>query len=476
MIARKKIRSLLTVAVVLLFLAALLPWVASRAQESPSTPQAEAVTDTVRFGSDLRAGEKPVQLVGQYAWTSINGQVVESAYSTEPQPMETGGDACVFGGAGVGCREPGDVASASTENGTMEPLAESRRLLGLIGLVFAGAQVAEPFATGARCVVGPDGAATGYAQQPTGEVRYGGAGLLGGLPDESINLAEVDNGISFTDDVGVGVLLNLLFALNVEVQIESNWGWDETNLRAYSEVTVNYLIRGSGDLLDQDSFTARSECGIHMSDGRGSTEPAGMGNSTQAAPFALERGPSGPTPTSVPGAPQAGGFSEEGFLEVDGHPFRYHLLSTRGLDAADRRVVGDILGDITEPDAGVEGTRGGARWQLFSAGNAGEQIPVLEIRLADGAVVQARPDLPGVRLPSPDRMDVTTPSSPAAPPEPSTSPESPSTPVPPTTDIVPAPPVTTVRPTETAPVVPPTTPAPTAVVESTETIRESIDD
>lgn len=41
-------------------------------------------TGSVEFNANLRAAEKPVEMVGQYAWTSINGQIVESTYSMDP--------------------------------------------------------------------------------------------------------------------------------------------------------------------------------------------------------------------------------------------------------------------------------------------------------------------------------------------------------------------------------------------------------
>lgn len=481
MITQKNSRFALAVAAVLLLLVALLPWVASRAQEAPLTPQAEAVTDTVRFGSDLRAGEKPAELVGQYAWTSINGQVVESEYSTEPQPMETSGGACVSGGAGAGCQGGQNAANASTVDGTMRDISGSAALLGLVGTVYASASVTDTFSTGVRCFVDEAGLPQGIAQQPAGTIAYAGWALLGGRADRSINLGDLADGERFQDDFNVGLLLNLggLLGqgLHVDVEVEPSWGWDEDNYRAYSEVAVHYQIRRGSRIQDQDSFTARSECGMMLSDGQGSTAAAGVGAQVPAGRMSRQQVPEeAAVLTSAPGTPQASGFSAEEFLDVDDQDFRYHLLSTRELDVTDRRVVGDVLNVMIEPDAGVEGTVGGARWQLFSAENAGEQVPVLEIRLADGTVVQARPELPGVRLPSPDRMSVTTPSSPEVTSVPSTPPSTPSAPARPTTDTAPTPPTTTTRSTGTTPATSSTTSAPATVAETTENAPESADD
>lgn len=260
----------------------------------------------------------------------------------------------------------------------------------------------EAITTGARCSVGENGVPEGEAQQPTGEIAYGGAGLLGGLPSESINLADMANGQSFDDDVGVGALLNLLFALNVEVEIETNWGWDEENLRAYSEVAASYLIRDGDETLSQDSFTARSECGMRMSDGTGSTSPAGMNASTMAAPQAFRLAEPEDRPTTAPGALQQSGFTTEDSLIADDGT-EYHLLSTRELDLLDREAVAEVLAAVRET-GDVEGETAATRWWFYSAEAAGEQIPVLEIEFADGAIVQVRPVLPGVVLPAPDVM------------------------------------------------------------------------
>lgn len=121
--ADRKTRLAAVLVAVAVVLAVLVTWTVAGAQEVPENPENDetgdnsaAPSDSLRFGADLRAAEKPVEVVGQYAYTSVNGNVLESSYSSERQPRETRtwtkvdddwddedetvsyGEACVYGG------------------------------------------------------------------------------------------------------------------------------------------------------------------------------------------------------------------------------------------------------------------------------------------------------------------------------------------------------------------------------------------
>lgn len=467
MVNRRILRVGIALMSILLLLGGLLSWVVSSAQETSNMAATAPVADSVRFGADLRAGEKPVELVGQYAWTSVNGDVVQSDYSTEPRPMETGsfglaGEACVYGGAGPGCPELGGAASAHTTEGNMERLDESFTALLGIGLATTNAEVEEPLATGARCYINEDGFPEGEGIQPSGVIDYGSDALLS-LQWRSLDINEIANGETRQVDRRVGALLGLLGLLSgttVEVEALPSWGWDPDALRAHSELHVRYRGLLRNDIRPWMSFSVRSECGMVMSDGSGSNAPAGIAFSPQAAPFAQGQSLQ---PSTASGSPRDSGFSAEDSLRFRGG--RFHLLATRELNPGDHLLISEVLADVDRPEAGAEGEGRGARWKLFSAAASGEQVPVLEIEFGDGAIVQVRPDLPGVRLPSPDVVVAST--EPTTSPPRTTSPQ-PSTPTTstttshetPTPSISPSPPPQTLEPTPApAPESAPATPA-----------------
>lgn len=391
---------------VLSVFALILPWAVVRAEQTPENMvlNATEATDSIEFNAQLQAAR--AELAGQYAWASINSVVQESEYSTEPQPMEVSGDACVFGGAGSpGCHTVGDAASATTRNGTMPSLSGQTRVLGL-PLVTVSASVSERITTGVRCWIDAQGVPRGVGQQPSGVINYQGTAALTPGFSRNFNLSEAENG-EFTRHTGEIRLLGLLLPLEVEVDVLPRWGWNPTTLRAYSEVNVTYRITNTNPL-KEESYTARSECGLMMNNGEGSDGPAGMGAQSRMGPQ-LHRfvEPVQPVePTSAPGIPTQTGFTtEDTFITDDGAD--YHLLATRELDPEDRLTVRRVFTAIRE-DGGVEGGVLGAEWWIYSAEAAGEQVPVLEIELADATVIQVRPNLPGVLLPSPDRVVIET--------------------------------------------------------------------
>lgn len=413
--ANRKRLSLALIAVIALVsvLAVLIPRLVANAQELPAQEEPSVATDSVEFSADLRAEEKPVELLGQYAWTSINGNIVQSEYSADPQPGEAVGNACVYGGgAGTSCLGDDDAANASTVEGAMPELDVNFSLLNLVlNTPDAEAEVSEPLTTGARCFFDENGRPQGVGEQPTGEVAYGTTAVLL-LPRRTrTDITSVASGetrtISHKNDGG---LLGLLGTGDsyVEVEISPNWGWDEDALRAHSELKVSYRGRDENNeyVSDWTTFTARSECGMLMNNGTGSTVPAEMGASALATPLAFRLAEPEDLPTTAPGSPQQSGFiSESALTTAEGG--EYYLLSTRELDLLDRQAITEALAAARETDD-VEGRTTATRWRLYGAEAAGEQIPVLEVELADGAVVQVRPDLPGVFLPAPDIMTTVT--------------------------------------------------------------------
>lgn len=422
---------LVGVAVVLALLGLLVFGIKAQAEEGERQAGLSSVSDTVDFSAELQAGDKDPEVVGQYAQTTINGQVVKSEYSTEPRPMETrafgiAGDGCAYGGAGTGCLEGENIADAATRAGAMNPLDEDFVGLLGIGLATTAAEVTESFSTGAKCSLDGAGVPSGTAFHPTGAVLYGSPNLLS-LQQRTVDVGTLPSDQTWSDSWKVGAVLGLLGLLSgttVEVEITPSFGWDDEALRAHSELAVRYRGLNGDDVRPWITFTARSECGMLMSDDTGSSGPAGEQAQSLAAPQAFgladpettetsdpesspTPAPNDGQPTTAPGAPQQSGFTEESSLAT-ANGVDYHLLSTRELDLLDREVIADVLTATRETGA-VQGETATARWWLYSAEAADGEVPVLEIELADGAIVQARPNLPGVQYPTPDLTISATP-------------------------------------------------------------------
>lgn len=85
---------------------------------------------------------------------------------------------------------------------------------------------------------------------------------------------------------------------------------------------------------------------------------------------------------------------------MDDGTLDYHLLATRELDSLDRLVIEEVLAEIAE-----SGEVEGSSWKVFDASAAGELVPVIEIELDDGAIVQVRPMVEGAVMPAPDLVE-----------------------------------------------------------------------
>ena len=404
------------------------------AQEDGSQSSLTPATDSVTFDAAFQAEEKPVEVIGQYARTYVRGASGDeyellSGYSGERQPRQTEewteiddgkdheagtvnfGTACVYGGndSTASCGEEGDAASASLADGYTDDMLHLAELLGLpLGILTPPnmkAGVTVPLGVQARCALDENGNPDLYGSRPTGTISAGTGVLL-----EIIENVDHYDLSTLTDDGG-----NLLqsgmtttrskfnFALlgpsYVDTEITLNWGIDELNLRAFSEVNVAY--RGRVPQLSWtspwDSHTIRSECGLKLSDGRGSTAPQGASSLPTRSRETLIMPPA----TSAPGSPQTFGFITEDTMSLSG--MDYHLLATRELDALDRLEIEAVLAEIA-----ASGDVEGPNWKLFDAQAAGELVPVVEIELFDGAIAQARPMIPGASLPVPDVVITTS--------------------------------------------------------------------
>lgn len=311
--------------------------------------------------------------------------------------MITAGGACAFGGDGIGCEGAGDLASANTVAGTMAPIDRRRSLL-IIGLVEVGAEVTAPISTGARCFLDAQGAPAGEGSAPEGTISYKGSGLLGSVNESAVDFADLASGTVFEEGYNPGVLLNLLLALYVDVVVETRYDWDPVSLRAYSEVKAHYAITDGSSVVKSETYTARSECGLKMSDGSGSDATETMSLMTLPSQLNAHSRTGPESPTSAPGSPQSSGFTTEDTMD-DG-TLDYHLLATRELDSLDRLVIEEVLAEIAE-----SGEVEGSSWKVFDASAAGELVPVIEIELDDGAIVQVRPMVEGAVMPAPDLVE-----------------------------------------------------------------------
>lgn len=416
-------------------------WVVATAQTEgappvPLTPAADSVT----FTAPLQAGEKTPEVVGQYAYTYVRGVNGEehsllSGYSEDPQPRQTAtwsevddgrdhevgevsyGTGCVHGGDTLttSCGAPEDAASASTREGYMDEMLHLAELLGLpLGLLTPpnmGAKVSAPLGTEARCAVDETGTPQLHGARPTGTVSAGAVVLLGAISNADHYDLE-----TIVDDAGnelrSGVLTTrekfnfaLLGPSYVNTRITLTWGVDEVNLRAFSEAEISYQgeVPQLGWESPWETHVVRSECGLKLSDGRGSDTVAGPGQGAAPLQVLARALRAEPEVTSAPGSPQSTGFTTEDTLSHG--TLDYHLLATRELDSLDRLIIAEVLAEIAE-----SGEVEGDNWKLFAATAAGELVPVIEIVLADGAIVQVRPMVEGVVMPTPDLVESPAPS------------------------------------------------------------------
>ncbi|MGP6174742.1 hypothetical protein [Corynebacterium sp. A21] len=403
-------------------LAMALSWVAVGAQENNEEPEITLVpdTDSVDFSAGLRAAEKPPEVLSRYSRTTIGSQVWETTTAGEGKTTAQSGevsvgsgsaiyssDVCVQGGEGaegLACWNEGDVSGAATTNGAFSMFVNSSLLgLGLDTPLIGAAVQNNSLNTQVRCFLDEEGQPRAEATPPTGIVEYGGASTLGLITSGvEKDIAQISNDTPWIPEPKrVGSLLGWGDAY---VRLTPSWTPEGDSTQAYSGIELSFRSTTGGllGLIPSDSgwitLTVRSECGFTMSGEEQQLSP--LQAPDQSPLRALQNVPE-TTQTSASGAPQTSGFTTEDTLYTEA--IDYQLLATRELDALDRLIIEEVLAEISET-----GEVEGSNWKLFSAEAADEQIPVIEIELADGAIVQVRPIIPGAVLPSSDLLELTS--------------------------------------------------------------------
>lgn len=409
---------LAVVVTLIAILAVVFSWLNANAQENGGravtlTPAADAV----QFSANFQAEEKPPEVLTRYASTTIGDQTWTTDIAGEGKTTTQRGefitsagealytsDVCVHGGRsgdGVSCFLEDDIAGAATTNGSYSLFADISLLdLGLDASAMGAMIQDNSLKTQVRCSLGENGEPQAQAIRPAGVLAYGGSNTLGLISGGSTkNIAEIEDGVTWEDSETLSALLGIAGRSTVEVRVTPKWGKLDGANGAFSEVQTSYRVTGRALLNSIDTgwqdLTVRSECGFTMS-GEDQVNP--MRAPAQSPLRPLQALPE-PEITSAPGSPQASGFTSEGTLSNGA--MDYHLLATRELGSLDRRVIEEVLAEIAE-----SGEVEGSNWKIFDVGAAGELIPVIEIELEDGAIVQVRPVVEGTVLPSPDLVEV----------------------------------------------------------------------
>lgn len=426
---RQRRRLLLAVVALLTVMATLLTWGLSKAQEmGQSGAPLTAAQDSVGFSAQLQAEEKPSEVLTRWAQSTVfvkeqnegrslgTGSAADGVVITEPEPEKTeawedvsfpvnGGnasfsaDSCVYGGevgAADSCGQGSDVVGASITDGDFSFLVNFSLLnLGLDAPAVNGS-TRDSITTSAQCRLDENKNPEFMPQAPTGDVHYGTGNTLGLISSRgSQDISTLGNGESDPVELRMGSLL--LGYSYAHATATPRWGISSDGLSAFSEVEVSFRAETRA-LLGLVPFNSgwhsvvfRSECGFTMSgDGSrgGPMQPSRL--AIQAAPESIR--------TSATGIPKSAGFSAEEMLDFQNRG--YHLLATRELDSLDRLVIEEALAEIAE-----SGKVEGANWKVFDAVAAGELVPVIEIELDDGAIVQVRPMVEGAVMPSPDLVE-----------------------------------------------------------------------
>ena len=420
-----------------------------------------AATDSVRFRGQFRAAEKPLAAVGQWAYANANGSVARRNYSTSTQSRTQNGGACAYGGSGASCTGSAARSDATTDErppnwdtswGTLAPAAYVEFLA--------------DFSAGARCTAdGGLTAVPGTGRFRYGnDSHLNGNGFAEyNLTSRGNNSTfnhnfQVAPPRSFTRPASSETWIN--------ISAVRRWGTVTAERRAWSEINVNWTATqsntprtgsvtyraecglqmndGSGstagtnnvpmaqqfDVEHRETVTIEQDGEVSVVEIDPETgEPVDEASETDMAPEASgEPGASAPAPsttttrrptTSAPrtsattspqtttsspaaepvGSPRVGGFTVETQLEQESQA--YQLLATRELTAAELRTVRDALTEAADGGAS-SGTVNGASWTRFSGDGRQRPVPVVEIELSGGAVVQLRPIIDGVELPGPD--------------------------------------------------------------------------
>lgn len=375
--------------------------------------------DSVTFDAEFRAEDKAPEVVARRAESSAtnsfqNRSVAvdvegendsaswqEGDFSFEGGVVRYSAEACADGGDGS-CSNSGDMAGASISEGEFY-LYTDPSLLGLgVDAPAVGFTTDGTLTTEARCYLDEDDSPRAVAERPDGTVRYGSGGLFDLISTEgSFPLSTLGNGEQTTMRYQVGGPFEFPGTSHANIRVTASWGSSLDGRGAYSEIELGYMVESRP--LSGGTYTSgwhdlifRSECGLDMGD-EASMSPFQAPRQVLDPVPRVDNPPPVPVPsvTSAPGSPRTFGFSDEDRLSLPG--MDYHLLATRELDGLDHLDVEAVLTEIA-----ASGDVEGPNWALFDAEAAGELVPVVEVELFDGAIVQARPIVAGVSLPVPD--------------------------------------------------------------------------
>ena len=398
-----------------------------------------ATTDSLRFQSQLRAATKPIAVEGQWAYANANGTIAQRTYSTNLQTRTQNGGACAYGGSGASCTGQSARSDASVNHnpGGWETSWGSTSPAAYV-------EFTADFTASVRCEDNGTVSATGG----TGQVRYGNDSHVNGTGWATHNITSRGNGATYDHNYQAAPSRSIGRPFSSETWIRMiavrRWGTDDNARRAWSEINVNWTATQS-NTPRTGSVTYRTECGVRMNDGSGSQSPraAGFAAASPAdleprttvtveqdgeesvievdpetgepladAPVADEQATSDSSAdeqtveepqTDEPQAtePQADGLNVESELQNESGD--YQLLATRELSETDLAVVRSALDAASAEDAQQRtGVVEGGSWTLFSGDGDNRDLPVIEVEMADGAVVQVRPKIDGAELPSPD--------------------------------------------------------------------------
>lgn len=347
----------------------------------------------VTFRSDFSVPAKPLEVVGQYSFATVERTVspgpapVESRldYNTsrQSQIQNTGSQAttCAYGGAaGPSCGAPAGTAAAARATGVgMDEVAYN------LGLTTAGVyvQISQALASSVQCSL-INGQPVLTATQPTGEMRFGNSSFwLGSNGFITKDITTIGNGQTWSQEHRMS---NRSSAWG-KMEITPRWGTDAATNRAYSEVLIRFHAWSGQDIRPWETVRVRSECGLRLNNHTGATTP--MATPAYANPARRELREATPRED----------LPLTGELHV-GDTGVYETASNMALESQHITAVHDALTDYLDHGLGTDqrtGTTESADWYIHSAMEQADGLPVLEVQLhsehdaTTPVIVQLRP-------------------------------------------------------------------------------------
>ncbi len=358
----------------------------------------------VTFRSDFSMPAKPLEVVGQYSFATVERTVspgpapVESRldYSTsrQSQVQNTGAQAttCAYGGGvGPACGSPAGTAAAATASGVgMNEVAYN------LGLTTAGVyvQISQALASSVQCAL-VNGQPTLTANRPTGEMRFGNSSFwLGSNGFITKDIATIANGQTWSQEHRMS---NRSSAYG-KMEITPRWGTDPATNRAYSEVLIRFHAWSGQDIRPWETVRVRTECGLRLNNHTGATSP--MATQAMASPALTSPMTASPELLEFREATPIEDLPLTGELHV-GDTGVYETASNVVLNSQHIEAVQGALTDYLENGLGTDqraGTTDTATWQIHSAAEQTDGLPVLEVALHSDdsdkpVVVQLRPQI-----------------------------------------------------------------------------------